>query len=188
MRFPSGRSADEVVPRCAEDLAWMANLGCLELHPHPVRAEDLDHPDELRIDLDPVPGVRWRQVREVAVITRSLLEDFSLAGYPKTSGKRGLHIYVRIEPRWGFDEVRRAALALALRWEEVADCEPGDFTLASMPARFKRIGDPHAAIDARAFPLDPLLDLFERQGQGDAPWPPYYRKRATGRSSSARRA
>jgi bifunctional non-homologous end joining protein LigD len=229
LRFPSGRSAEEVVPRDAATLAWMANLACLELHPHPVRAEDLDHPDELRVDLDPVPGVKWTQVREVAVIAKSVLEEFKLVGWPKTSGKRGVHLYVRIQQRWGFDEVRRAALAVAreverrapqlatskwwkeerhgvfvdynqnakdrtiasaysvrptpdarvsapLAWDEVPQCEPADFTLATMPARFQQIGDRHAGIDQEAFSLQPLLDLFERQGQGDAPWPPYYRK------------
>ena len=120
LRFPSGRSAEEVVPRDAATLAWMANLACLELHPHPVRAEDLDHPDELRVDLDPVPGVKWTQVREVAVIAKSVLEEFKLVGWPKTSGKRGIHIYVRIQPRWGFDEVRRAALAVAREVERRA--------------------------------------------------------------------
>ena len=111
--FPSGRTAEEVVPRDAAALAWMANLACLELHPHPVRADDLDHPDELRIDLDPVPGVEWEQVREVARVVHAALDDFGLVGWPKTSGSRGMHVYVRIERRWTFDEVRRAALALA---------------------------------------------------------------------------
>ena len=241
IRFPSGRSADEVVPRSAEALAWMANLACLELHPHPVRAEDLEHPDELRIDLDPVPEVKWAQVREVAFVVRSVLTDFGLTGWPKTSGKRGMHVYVRIESRWGFDDVRRAALALAreverrapklatskwwkeerhgvfvdynqnakdrtiaaaysvrptpeatvsapLDWDEVEACDPRDFTLASMPKRFAKIGDRHARIDEHAYSLEPLLALFEEQDQGDAPWPPYYRKRTTERSSSARRA
>jgi bifunctional non-homologous end joining protein LigD len=113
LRFPSGRSAEEIVPRDAAALAWMANLACLELHPHPVRADDLDHPDELRVDLDPVPGIEWSQVRDVARVVRATLEDFGLVGWPKTSGSRGMHVYVRIERRWGFDEVRRAALALA---------------------------------------------------------------------------
>ena len=231
LRFPSGRAAEELVPRDAAALAWMANLGCLELHPHPVRAEDLEHPDELRVDLDPVPGVEWPQVRQVAVLTNEVLRDFGLAGWPKTSGKRGLHVYVRIERRWSFDEVRRAALALAreverrapklatskwwkeeregvfvdynqnakdrtvaaaysvrptpdatvsapLAWDEVRDCDPGDFTLATMVARFRRVGDRHAGIDAQAGALEPLLELFERQGLGDAPWPPHYRKQA----------
>ena len=231
IRFPSGRSAEEVVPRDAAALAWLANLACLELHPHPVRAEDLDHPDELRVDLDPVPGVKWPQVRDVALVAREVLQSVGMAGFPKTSGKRGLHIYVRIEQRWGFDEVRRAALALAreverrapklatskwwkeerhgvfvdynqnakdrtiaaaysvrptadaivsapLDWDEVPDCEPGDFTLATMPRRFKRVGDRHAGIDGRSHSLEPLLELFARQGEGDAPWPPHYAKQA----------
>jgi bifunctional non-homologous end joining protein LigD len=120
LKFPSGRSADEVVPRDAAALAWMANLGCLELHPHPVRAEDLEHPDELRVDLDPMPGVPWRQVQQVAFLTREILSGVGLTGWPKTSGKRGLHINVRIAPRWSFDEVRRAALALAREVERRA--------------------------------------------------------------------
>src|SRR5436309_12803974 len=113
LRFRSGRTADEVVPRDAASLAWLANLACLELHPHPVRAEDLDHPDELRVDLDPVPGVKWAQVRQVAHVVHATLRDFGLTGWPTTSGSRGLHVRTRIERRWGFDEVRRAALALA---------------------------------------------------------------------------
>src|SRR5437762_12119471 len=113
LRFPSGRTAEEVVPRDAAALAWLANLACLELHPHPVRAEDLDHPDELRVDLDPVPGVKWAQVRQVAHVVDAVLRDVGLTGWPKTSGSRGLHVLVRIERRWGFDAVRRAALALA---------------------------------------------------------------------------
>jgi bifunctional non-homologous end joining protein LigD len=229
LRFPSGRSAEEVVPRDAAALAWMANLACLELHPHPVRAADLEHPDELRVDLDPVPGVEWRQVRDVALIVRSTLEEFGLAGWPKTSGKRGMHVYVRIAQRWSFEQVRRAALALAreverraprlatskwwkeerhgvfvdynqnakdrtiaaaysvrpsddarvsapLSWSEVQDCDPAEFTLATMPARFARIGDRHAGIDLEKGSLERLLDLFDRQGMGDAPWPPQYRK------------
>src|SRR5229473_2737513 len=231
LRFPSGRTAEEVVPRDAAALAWLANLACLELHPHPVRADDLDHPDELRVDLDPVPGVKWPQVREVARVARAALQDVGLTGWPKTSGSRGMHVIVRIARRWTFDEVRRAALALArdverrapaiatskwwkeerhgvfvdynqnakdrtiasaysvrptpeatvsapLDWSEVADFEPGDFTLATMPARFQRLGDRHAGIDAKAGSLAPLLELFEKQGEGDAPWPPHYRKQA----------
>jgi DNA ligase D-like protein (predicted polymerase) len=230
LKFPSGRSAEEIVPRDAASLAWMANLGCLELHPHPVRAEDLEHPDELRVDLDPVPGVPWTQVREVAGVVHEALSELELVGWPKTSGKRGLHVYVRIHKRWTFDEVRRAALALAraverrapklatskwwkeerhgvfidynqnakdrtiasaysvrptddatvsapLDWKEAESCEPGDFTLASMPKRFKQIGDRHAGIDEKPGSIEPLLELFEKQGLGDAPWPPYYRKK-----------
>src|SRR3981081_1539079 len=113
LRFPSGRSAEEVVPRDAATLAWMANLACLELHPHPVRADDLDHPDELRVDLDPVPGVAWDQLRAVARVVRATLTDFGLIGWPKTSGSLGLHVYFRLERRWNFNEVRRSALAFA---------------------------------------------------------------------------
>ena len=120
LRFPSGRLAEEVVPRDAAALAWMANLACLELHPHPVRAEDLDHPDELRVDLDPVPGVTWAQLVDVARVVRATLDDFGLVGWPKTSGSRGIHVNVRIERRWTFDEVRRAALALAREVERRA--------------------------------------------------------------------
>src|SRR5262245_19312545 len=113
LQFPSGRTADEVVPRDAAALLWMANLACLELHPHPVRADDLDHPDELRVDLDPVPGVEWEQIRKVARVVQATLDDFALVGWPKTSGSRGMHVCVRIARRWTFPEVRRAALALA---------------------------------------------------------------------------
>jgi len=232
LRFPSGREADEVVPRSAAALAWMANLACLELHPHPVRADDLEHPDELRVDLDPVPGVPWRQVRDVARVVRATLHDLGLAGWPKTSGSRGIHVYVRIERRWTFTEVRRAALALAreverrapaiatskwwkeerhgvfldynqnakdrtvaaaysvrpkpdarvsapVTWQEIDDCDPADFTLATMPARFAALGDRHAEIDRHPRSLDGLLELsarHEREGLGDAPWPPHYRK------------
>jgi DNA ligase D-like protein (predicted polymerase) len=234
LQFPSGRTAEEIVPRDAAALVWMANLACLELHPHPVRADDLDHPDELRVDLDPVPGVEWPQIREVAAIVRATLADVGLVGWPKTSGSRGIHVYVRIERRWPFDQVRRAALALArdverrapllatskwwkeerhgvfldynqnakdrtiasaysvrptadarvsapLAWDEIDACEPGDFTLATMPVRFVSIGDRHVAIDEHPGSLDALLDLSKRQeaeGQGDAPWPPHYRKQA----------
>jgi bifunctional non-homologous end joining protein LigD len=234
LRFPSGRAAEEIVPRDAAALAWMANLACLELHPHPVRAEDLDHPDELRVDLDPVPGVTWDQVREVARVVQQALADLGLVGWPKTSGSRGMHVSVRIEPKWTFDEVRRAALALArdverrapalatskwwkeerhgvfldynqnakdrtvasaysvrptpearvsapLAWDEIDACESGDFTLATMPARFAALGDRHAAIDEHPCSLATLLELsarHERDGLGDAPWPPQYKKQA----------
>jgi bifunctional non-homologous end joining protein LigD len=120
LTFPSGRTAEEVVPRDAAALVWMANLACLELHPHPVRADNLDHPDELRIDLDPVPGIEWPQIRKVAQIVRHTLDDFGLVGWPKTSGSRGIHIYIRIAQRWSFDEVRRAALAFAREVEQRA--------------------------------------------------------------------
>jgi bifunctional non-homologous end joining protein LigD len=111
--YPSGRSADEVVVRDAAQLAWVVNLGCIDLNPHPVLAEDLDHPDELRIDLDPVPGVEWSQIVEVAQVAREVLADHGLTGWPKTSGSRGFHIYARIHPQWPFKEVRLAAQAVA---------------------------------------------------------------------------
>src|SRR5204862_8015941 len=120
LQFPSGRTAAEIVPRDAAALAWMANLACLELHPHPIRAHDLDHPDELRVDLDPVPGVEWPQVRQVAAVVRAVLDSVGLVGWPKTSGSRGIHVNVRIEQRWTFDQVRRAALALAREVERRA--------------------------------------------------------------------
>jgi DNA ligase D-like protein (predicted polymerase) len=120
LSFPSGRTAEEIVVRDAAQLAWIINLGCIDLNPHPVRAGDLDHPDELRVDLDPVPGVSWAQIREVAMVSRDVLKDFGLVGWPKTSGSRGIHVYTRIEPRWTFPEVRRAALALAREVERRA--------------------------------------------------------------------
>src|SRR5438105_1547785 len=113
LAFPSGRTAEEIVVRDAAQLAWVINLGCIDLNPHPVRADDLDHPDELRVDLDPLPGVSWPQVRNVAMVTREVLEDFGLVPWPKTSGSRGFHVYCRIERQWTFPDVRRAALALA---------------------------------------------------------------------------
>ncbi len=113
LSFPSGRTASEIVVRDAAQLAWVINLGCIDLNPHPVRADDLDRPDELRVDLDPVPGVPWEHVRQVALVTRESLAEHGLVGWPKTSGSRGIHVNVRIERRWTFPEVRRAALALA---------------------------------------------------------------------------
>ena len=232
LSFPSGRTADEIVLRDAAQLLWIVNLGCIDLNPHPVRAEDLDHPDELRVDLDPVPGVAWDDIRKVALVAKEVLEDHGLVGWPKTSGSRGIHINVRIEPRWSYPEVRRAALALAreverrapqiatskwwkeerrgvfldynqnakdrtvasaysvrplpdarvsmpLRWDQVADVEAADYTLATVPAIFAKEGDRHAAIDDAVGALDALLELSARQeteGLGDAPWPPNYRK------------
>ena len=233
IKFPSGRSAEEVVPRDAAGLAWLANLACLELHPHPVRAEDLDHPDELRVDLDPVPGVEWDQVRQVARVVEEALGELGLTGWPKTSGSRGIHVLVRIERRWTFDQVRRAAIALArdverrapalatskwwkeerhgvfvdynqnakdrtvasaysvrpkpdarvstpFRWDELDALDPADFTLATVPKRLAKLGDPHVAMDEHADSLDALLELsarHEAEGLGDAPWPPHYEKK-----------
>jgi bifunctional non-homologous end joining protein LigD len=120
LSFPSGRTAEEVVLRDAAGLVWVANLGCIDLNPHPVRADDLDHPDELRVDLDPVPGVDWAQIVRVALVAREVLADYGLTGWPKTSGSRGMHVYARIEPRWAFTEVRSAAVALAREIERRA--------------------------------------------------------------------
>src|SRR5438874_10407797 len=121
LSFPSGRTAHEIVVRDAAQLTWIVNLGCIDLNPHPVRADDLDHPDEFRVDLDPVPGVGWGQILDVALATREVLEEFGLTGWPKTSGSRGVHVYARIERLWTFPEVRRAAVALA---REVERREP----------------------------------------------------------------
>src|SRR5262245_14227200 len=120
LRFPSGRTAREIVVRDAAQLLWIVNLGCIDLNPHPVRAEDLDHPDELRVDLDPGPGVGWDDVRRVALVVRRVLDEHGLRGWPKTSGSRGMHVNVRIERGWSFDQVRRAALALAREVERRA--------------------------------------------------------------------
>jgi bifunctional non-homologous end joining protein LigD len=120
LAFPSGRTADEVVVSDEAGLAWVINLGCIDLNPHPVRMWDLDHPDELRVDLDPVPGVEWPQIRDVAMVAKTVLSDFGLTGWPKTSGSRGLHVYARIEPRWSFGDVRRAAVAVAREIERRA--------------------------------------------------------------------
>ena len=232
LSFPSGRTADEVVCDNPAGLAWVMNLGCMELHPHPVQTGNLDHPDELRVDLDPGPGVPWQHVREVAMVVKQTLADHGLTGWPKTSGSRGIHINVRIQPRWTFTEVRRAALALSreverrapqlatskwwkeerhgvfldynqnakdrttcsaysvrpvvnaqvsapLAWDEVPSAELADFTVRTMPARFAAIGNPHAHMDADPGSLDQLLDLAardEREGLGDAPWPPHFAK------------
>jgi len=120
LKFPSGRTAREIVVRDAAQLLWIVNLGCIDLNPHPVRADDLDHPDELRVDLDPGPGVSFDDVRRVALIVRDVLNDHALRGWPKTSGSRGIHVNVRIERRWNFDQVRRAALAIAREVERRA--------------------------------------------------------------------
>jgi bifunctional non-homologous end joining protein LigD len=120
LSFPSGRTAEEIVVSDVAQLAWVINLGCIDLNPHPVRSDDLDHPDELRVDLDPVPGVEWQQIVRVALVAREVLSDFGLTGWPKTSGSRGMHIYSRIQPRWTFPELRRAAVALAREIERRA--------------------------------------------------------------------
>jgi len=234
LRFPSGRTADEIVVTDEAQLAWVLNLGCIDLNPHPVRAADLDHPDELRVDLDPVPGVQWAQIRDVAMVAKEALEGVGLTGWPKTSGSRGFHIYARIEPRWSFTDVRRAAVALArdierrapelatsrwwkeerhgvfvdynqnakdrtvasaysvrptpdarvstpLAWAEVPECEPADYTVDTVPARFAAAGDPWAGMDDRAGSLEALLEAAgrdEASGLPDAPWPPHYEKQS----------
>ncbi|MFL5726111.1 MAG: DNA polymerase domain-containing protein [Chloroflexota bacterium] len=232
LTFPSGRTADEIVIDDAAGLAWVVNLGCVDLNPHPVRADDLDHPDELRVDLDPVPGVEWPQIRDVALVAREALDGVGLVGWPKTSGSRGIHINVRIERRWTYAQVRRAALALArdveqrapsiatskwwkeerhgvfldynqnakdrtvasaysvrplpdarvsfpLRWSEVPDVLPEDFTIATVPSLYSSRGDAGAGIDEAAGSLEALLELsarHEAEGLADAPWPPNYAK------------
>jgi bifunctional non-homologous end joining protein LigD len=123
LSFPSGRTAEEIVVSDAAGLAWVANLGCIDLNPHPIRASDLDHPDELRVDLDPVPGIGWQQILNVALVARDVLADVGLTGWPKTSGSRGMHVYARIEPRWTFTQVRTAAVALAREIERRAPME-----------------------------------------------------------------
>jgi bifunctional non-homologous end joining protein LigD len=230
--FPSGRHARELVVNDAAHLVWGVNLGVVDWNPWAVRRDDLDHPDELRIDLDPGPGVAFAEVRQVTLAVREVLAEHGLRGYPKTSGSRGIHIYVRILAEQDFTEVRRAALALAreverrlpgratsrwwkeeregvfidynqnardrtiasaysvravadarvscpLEWEEVPDVEPAELRLDTVPTRLRERGDPSATIDDERFSLDSLLELAardERDGLGDAPWPPHFRK------------
>jgi len=232
VEFPSGRTARELVVNDAAHLVWGANLGVIDWNPWPVRRADPDHPDELRLDLDPQPDIPFAQVREVALAVREVLEEHRLRGFPKTSGSRGMHVFVRIPPERSFHEVRRAALALAreverrlpgratsrwwkeqregvfidynqnardrtvasaysvravadarvscpLEWDEVADVEPAELRLDTVPARLRERGDPAAEIDSHPGSLDSLLELAardEREGLGDAPWPPHFRK------------
>ena len=229
--FPSGRTAEELVANDAAHLVWAVNLGVIDFNPWPARRADLDAPDELRVDLDPTPGVGWDDVRRTALVVRDVLDEHGLRGYPKTSGSKGIHVNVRIVPEWDSLGVRRAALALAreverrapdlatskwwkeerhgvfvdynqnardrtvascysvrptpdarvscaLDWDEVADVEPGDLRLDTVPARLRE-HDPAADIDANAGTLDALLDLARRDeegGLGDAPWPPHFPK------------
>jgi len=230
--FPSGRSARELLPNDAAHLLWGVNLGVIDWNPWPVRASDLDHPDELRIDLDPTPEASWDDVRRVALVVREVLDAHALVGFPKTSGSRGIHVFVRIAPEQDFTEVRRAALALAreverrvpalatsrwwkeerhgvfldynqnardrtvasaysvrptpdarvscpLEWDEVPDVEPEDLRIDTVPARVAERGDPSAGMDDHAGSLGALLELAardEREGLGDAPWPPHFAK------------
>ncbi len=234
LKYASGTSAKEAVIHDAAGLAWAVNLGCIDLNPHPVRADDLDHPDELRVDLDPMPGVEWQQIVDVALVAREVLEDHGLTAWPKTSGSRGFHIYARIQPRWPFKFVRLAAETVAreverrtpelatsrwwkeeregvfvdfnqnakdrtvasaysvrattdarvstpLHWDEVADCRPEAFTLATVPARIAEIGDPWEAMDSHAGTLDALLDLADRLGPAEKA-PKGAKKNAGGRA------
>jgi DNA ligase D len=230
IEFPSGRSADEVCPTELAVVAWCAHMGTITFHPWPVRRDDVDHPDELRIDLDPQPGTDFADAVRVAGTARELLSDLGYAGFPKTSGGRGVHIYVRIEPKWTFTDVRHAAIAFGrelerrlpgevttkwwkeergekifvdynqnardrtiasaysirprpgapvsapVTWDELNEVVPEDFTVASMPARFAEVGDLHAAIDDVHHSLQPLLEMYERDEQGDMPYPPDYPK------------
>jgi bifunctional non-homologous end joining protein LigD len=232
--FPSGRHARELVPNDAAHLIWGVNLGVIDWNPWAVRRADLDHPDELRVDLDPQPDVRFAEVRAVALGVQEVLVEHGLVGFPKTSGSRGIHIFIRIVPEHDFTEVRRAALALAreverrmpgratskwwkeqrtgvfidynqnardrtvasaysvravpdalvscpLRWEEVADVDPRELRLDTVPARLRQLGDPSAEIDEHPCSLDSLLELAardEREGLGDAPWPPHFAKQS----------
>jgi DNA ligase D len=234
IQFPSGREADEIAPTELAVVAWAAQMGTLTFHPWPVRDDDVDHPDELRIDLDPQPGTDFADAVRVAGEARALLSELGMTGFPKTSGGRGVHIYVRIEPRWSFTDVRHAAIAFGrelgrrlpgevttnwwkeergerifvdynqnardrtiasaysvrpkpggtvsapLTWDELPDVAPEDFTVATMPARFASVGDRHAAIDERAYSLQALLEMYERdeaEGRGgDMPYPPDYPK------------
>lgn len=230
--FPSGRKARFLAPQDAAHIVWAVNLGALEMHPWNARASDVDRPDELRIDLDPTPQAPFADVRRVAAEVAEVLPEHGLTGFPKTSGKRGIHVYCRIEPRWGFHTVRRAALALArqverrlpelvttawwkeerhgvfvdfnqnardrtiasaysvrptadarvscpITWDEVREVEPADLTIRTVPSRYAQRGDAGGAIDAHAGSLDSLLELAdrdEREGLGDAPWPPHFPK------------
>jgi DNA ligase D len=232
--FPSGRHADALRVTNAADVVWAANLGTVTFHPWPSRCADTEHPDQLRIDLDPQPGTGFPQARRVALdVVRPMLADLGLTGFPKCSGGRGIHVYLPIEPRWGFVEVRRAAIAAAreierraagavttawwkeqrgeqifidynqtardrtiasaysarrtaratvstpLTWDELADAEPDDLTIATVPALVARRGDPMAGLDDVVHSLDVLLELADRDeagGLGDLPYPPNYPK------------
>jgi DNA ligase D len=230
IEFPSGRHADEICPTEIAVVAWAAHMGTITFHPWPVRSDDVDHPDELRLDLDPQPGTDFDDAVRVAGEARTLLGELGYAGFPKTSGGRGVHIYVRIEPRWTFTDVRHAAIAFGrelerrmpgevttkwwkeergerifvdynqnardrtiasaysvrpkpgapvsapVTWDELNEVEPEDFNVATMPARFAEVGDRHAAIDDKAHSLQPLLDMYERDEEGDMPYPPDYPK------------
>ncbi|MPZ25275.1 MAG: ATP-dependent DNA ligase [Micromonosporaceae bacterium] len=231
--FPSGRTADELCPVDLAHVAWAAQQGTIVFHPWPVRDTDVDRPDELRIDLDPQPGTDFADAAQAAGEVRALLAELGATGWPKTSGGRGVHVYLRIAPRWTFVEVRRAVIAFGrelerrrpdlvtmawwkelrgervfvdynqmardrtiacayslranqratastpVTWDELADCEPDDFHLKTVPARIAQRGDPHAGIDDHPWDITPLLEWAERDerdGAGDLPYPPDYPK------------
>ena len=234
VRFPSGRSADELCVTELADVAWAVQMSTVEFHPWHSRRADTERPDELRIDLDPQPGTGLAEAKKVAEVVRATLEELGAVGWPKTSGSRGVHIYVRIEPAYGFTEVRRAALAFAreierrapklvttawwkeergaqifldynqnardrtiaaaysvrgtprgivsapVTWAELPDVDMDDFTIATMPERFARLGDLHAGIDDAVWSIEPLLEWAERdaadRGLADAPYPPNFPK------------
>ncbi|MEX0834162.1 MAG: non-homologous end-joining DNA ligase [Actinomycetota bacterium] len=232
IRFPSGRSAQMVVMADLAHVVWAVNLGSIDIHPWPVRDRDVDHPDEIRFDLDPTPEVPFDDVRETALITRDVLAEFGLEGFAKTSGKRGIHVLARIEPTWSFSEVRTAAVAGAreierradgiattkwwkeerfgvfvdynqnardrttasaysvrpvqdarvstpLTWDEVEAADPGLFTVATVPGRLRKVGDPSESIDSHSGSLAGLLELAEEQersGDKEAPLPPHFPK------------
>jgi DNA ligase D-like protein (predicted polymerase) len=237
LKYASGTSAKEAVIRDAAGLAWAVNLGCVDLNPHPVLAEDLDHPDELRVDLDPMPGVEWAQIVAVALVARDVLADFRLTAWPKTSGSRGFHIYARIHPNWPYKQVRLAAETIArevelrtpelatskwwkeergervfvdfnqnakdrtvasaysvrsrpdarvstpLLWDEVPDCRPEAFTVATVPARYAELGDPWEGIDDAPGGLDALLERAKELGPAEKA--PKGTTRGTGRRESS---
>ncbi|MCB0947712.1 MAG: DNA polymerase domain-containing protein [Mycobacterium sp.] len=238
LKYASGTSAKEAVLHDSAGLIWAVNLGCVDLNPHPVRSDDLDHPDELRVDLDPMPGVEWQQIIDVAFVAGEVLADHGLVAWPKTSGSRGFHIYARIHRRWPFKSVRLAAEAVAreverrapesatarwwkeerhgvfvdfnqnakdrtvasaysvratpdarvstpLFWDEVADCRPEAFTVATVPQRFKRLGDPWEGMDDAAGGLESLLDLADRLGPAEKSPRGARRPSGSGRQSRA---
>ena len=230
IEFPSGRHADEICPTELAVVAWCGHMGTITFHPWPVRRSDTEHPDELRLDLDPQEGTDFGEAQRVAAEARELLGELGLRGFPKTSGGRGIHIYVRIEPRWTFTDVRHAAIAFGrelsrrmpelvttkwwkeergervfidynqnardrtiaspysirakpgapvsapLTWDELPEVSPEDFTVASMPARFAEVGDRFAEIDDTHHSLEGLLEMYERDEEGDMPYPPDYPK------------
>jgi DNA ligase D-like protein (predicted polymerase) len=238
LHYARGTSAAEAVIHDAAGLTWAVNLGCVDLNPHPVLADDLDHPDELRVDLDPMPGVEWQRIVDVALVAREVLEDYGLVAWPKTSGSRGFHVYARISPRWEFRQVRLAAQTVAreverrvpdaatsrwwkeeregvfvdfnqnakdrtvasaysvratpdarvstpLHWDEVADCRPEAFTIATVPDRFADMGDPWAGMDDAVGELDRLLMLAEELGPPERA-PRGSKKPADGRRQSSK--